>query len=115
MNHIITVTATPSLNKLHGNRWQMFNWKKKYLKELAGYEYMIGVAKGKRMVTVTRHGSRKLDMDNLWGSMKPCIDALKELKLIIDDSEKYLVIEIEPQQIVKRGEELTSLVISDLY
>ena len=115
MSHIITLTATPSLNRLHGNRWQMLNWKKKYLKELSGYEHVVGVAKGKRRVTVTRYGSQFLDLDNLWGSMKPMIDSLKERKLIIDDNAKYLELVMEPQVKVKRGEELTSLVITDLY
>lgn len=115
VNHIITLTATPSLNKLHGNKWQMLNWKKKYLKELKGYEYVVGVAKGKRKVTVTRYGSRFLDIDNLWGSMKPLFDALKERKLIIDDNGKYLVVDFQPQEKVSRGDELTSIIIEDLY
>lgn len=108
----ITMTATPSLNKLHGNRWQMSNWKKKYLKELYHYEYCCQ-AKEKVKLTIFRYGSRLLDNDNLIGGCKPLIDALKEKGLIRDDSPGWIDLHIL-QTKVKRGEEETIVTIEEI-
>jgi hypothetical protein len=107
----IIVTATPSLNELNG-KWNKLNWKKKYLKEIYGYCYTIGVSPGdKRKVTITRHGSRILDEDNFIGGTKALTDALKESKLIFDDSAKYCELIFMPQQKVERGKEYTRVLI----
>ena len=42
-------------------------------------------ATGRRRLTITRHGKRALDRDNLSAGMKGLIDVIKERHLIIDD------------------------------
>ncbi len=37
-------------------------------------------------ISIVRHAHRMLDYDGLVGSMKPIVDALKHLRIIIDDS-----------------------------
>ncbi len=108
----ITVTATPSLNKLHGNHWQMINWKKKYLKELKNYNIIYGLKSPKKIrLTYFRYGSREFDNDNFVGGCKPLTDALKTLKIIWDDCPKF--VDIKYIQIgCKRKQEKTMIFIS---
>jgi len=108
----IKLTVTPSLNKLHSNRWQMWNYKKKYLRELRGYELLALKGKNKMAVDVTRYGSRLLDQDNFTGGLKPLVDSLKEKGLLVDDSPDWCELFIE-QKKCKRGEEKTVVVIED--
>ena len=104
-----TVSATPSLNKLHSNRWQMVNAKKKYLKELRGYEVYRLKEKKKMKLIYERHGSRFLDQENWFGSTKVLTDAIKEMGLIVDDRQEWLDIQHLPQVKCKRGEEKTEV------
>jgi len=100
------VTATPSLNKLHSSKWQMSNWKKKYLKEFRNYEFAIPQAKKFRLVEIERCGSRMFDKDNFIGGCKPLLDTLKTKGFIVDDSAKW--VEVLYKQIkCKRGQEKT--------
>jgi Holliday junction resolvase RusA-like endonuclease len=39
----------------------------------------------KAKVTITRHSSKEPDCDNLYGAMKPVLDALVKLQIILDD------------------------------
>ena len=107
----VTVSVTPSLNKLHSNRWQMLNWKKQYLGELRNYDLAYGLEKPtKTKLTIIRYGSRLLDIDNLNGGCKPLIDSIKQLCLIWDDSPKWCEIHIS-QQLCPRLQEKTEFYI----
>ena len=107
---VITVSATPSLNKMKG-RWALSNWKNKYRKQLKGYEVFKLKSKKKAIILVERYGSRMYDYDNLAGGFKSCGDVLKEKGLIVDDSPKW--IDVSFTQIkVKRGKEKTVIKIS---
>ena len=100
----IIVTATPSLNGIK-NGWNRWRIKNKYVKQLEGYQYQIGVCVNKRHVTLQRYGSRVLDLDNYYGGVKPLLDAMKKVGLIKDDREEWLTLEYLPQVKCKRGEE----------
>lgn len=51
-------------------------------------------ATGRRRLEVERHSSRPLDPDNLVGGLKcVVIDNLRNLKLLVDDSDKWLELE----------------------
>lgn len=95
--------ATPSLNDLHQNKWQIINWKKKFLSRMKNYEILALRKKQKRYLTIQRHGSRILDDDNFYGGCKPLIDAIKEKGLIIDDRNEWCEIKFLPQVKCKRG------------
>lgn len=95
-------SVTPSLNKIISKRWAEYNAKKKYLRQLSGYELLAHKKKRKASITVIRYGSRALDHDNCMGGLKPLIDSIKELGLIVDDSPKWLDLKVE-QKKCKRG------------
>ncbi len=109
----IQVTVTPSLNKLHKNRWQMLNWKKRYLRELQGYDIYKLKKRVKMRVIYERYGSRTLDQENWFGGTKPLTDALKDLGLIVDDRQEWLEIEHRPQVKCKRGYEKTLIILEE--
>lgn len=56
-------------------------------------------------ITIVRHGSRALDYDNLIGSFKPFIDALKLSSIIKDDSWKYIK-HITTDQVISKEKKL---------
>jgi len=112
MNAIrFTVSVSPSMNQFK-HRWSKLNYKKKYLRELKGYELILSLKKKvKKAIVYTRYGSRILDKDNYHGGTKPLTDAIKEKGLIVDDSPKWCEIIFMPQQKCKRGMERTEVVI----
>jgi hypothetical protein len=97
------VSPTKSLNQLKG-KWAMWNSKKKFLKELEGYEFLAPKGKFFAYLDIQRLGARLLDIDNLYGGVKPLIDAIKEKRLIIDDSPKWVKIDISQTKCDKIAE-----------
>ena len=87
----------PSMNKLERMHWAV----KKKLRARYGYGLMAGIreldpkpAPGSydppRMVAVfTVYRNRMLDEDNAYGGLKPMIDALRDVKLIRNDSTRW--------------------------
>lgn len=86
---------TPSLNELL--RW---HWTKRRTRAAhIARALSLGSARqggptgpGKRRVTITRHSSRLLDVDNLVGGCKPVIDAMVKLGWLVDDSPEHVVV-----------------------
>ena len=56
------------------------------------------------ILTGTRYGKKALDPDNLIGSLKPVIDALVWLEVLVDDTEQYLTIGKIRQEKLRKGE-----------
>lgn len=102
----VTVTATPSLNKILTSRWAAHNCKKRYMKELDGYGIFALKCKRKCNVEAIRYGSRLLDDDNLKGGAKKLWDCLKVLGLIVDDRPEWFSVNYR-QEKCKRGQEKT--------
>lgn len=46
-------------------------------------------------IQIEVYNKRLMDIDNVWGGLKPFIDALRHEKYIHDDSPKYLDIEVK--------------------
>jgi hypothetical protein len=89
--------ATSSLNvMLHDHRGQTYadkqRWRDAVAPVLGGYE----PAKNRRRVEIFRSSRRDLDPDNLAGSMKYLVDAIKDAGALVDDSAKW--IELVPTQ-----------------
>lgn len=53
------------------------------------------------IVRIVRYGANLLDEDNLRGGMKPVIDALKAVGLIVDDSPRHITLITD--QFVSKG------------
>jgi Holliday junction resolvase RusA-like endonuclease len=100
----IVLTVTPSLNKIKGH-WQIWNWRKRYIKELSGYCYFAPKTPKRAVLRIKRYGSRELDCDNLVAGLKPLLDAMKKTGLIVDDRSKWLEVKEFVQVKCKRGEE----------
>ena len=63
----------------------------------------------KMRVQVSVYHARKYDLDNLWGSQKPVLDALKNIGLIRDDSEEWLQLDAPTQVIGKERKTVVTL------
>lgn len=110
--------ASPSQNEFAYRHWRKGSAsKKKWLAMMwaalpRDREPLL--AKGKRKVTVERHGPKQLDFCNLVGGLKGIVDNLTELGLLVDDSPKWVEFEVRDIPI-KRGEEPhTVFVLEDL-
>lgn len=70
----------------------------------------------KRKLTIERHSPRGLDPDNLIGGAKRCIiDNLKAFRLIVDDSDKWIVLEARNVPLLKsESKPYTMLYLEDL-
>lgn len=65
---------------------------------------LIAFAKVSRMVVqITVFHNREFDVDNLAGSQKPILDALKNIHFIRDDSAKFLELYPPAQVLSKEG------------
>lgn len=93
-----------SQNKWVGRHWSVKHkatkdWETEIFAALNG---KIQKAKGKMKLKVQSYRKRLLDEQNLWGGLKPTLDAMKRLGLIVDDSPKWL--EMSVGQKVQPGE-----------
>jgi len=108
---------------LAGWVWVKMSWRKKYqhkkdwvtwLMVCQSYQDKYKADEGDfRYVKIRSFRNRTIrDEVNFRIGAKPLIDALVQLKLLWDDSDKYCHIDYEQIQ-VKRGEEKTEIIISD--
>lgn len=58
---------------------------------------------GRINLVITNFTISTMDRDNLYGSAKPIIDALRDVGLIKDDTEEYLNLEVK-QEVVEKKE-----------
>jgi len=101
-------TPIPTLNKLLHMCWQA----KKRLQDKLNLELGAFVlsqnpgeippgfrgAKKKRVLQITLHRKKLQDPDNLVGSCKPLIDAIKKAGLIYDDSSEWITLKVNQIQ-----------------
>lgn len=58
-------------------------------------------SKGRVVVIITRFGSRLLDRDNLYGGVKPLVDALRYDNLIPDDNDDSIELIVRQKKVRK--------------
>ncbi len=86
---------TPSLNVRKREHWSKTKtWRSRWGKLIWAEIARLGnrpalLAKGRRLVTIERHGKRPLDDDNRLGGCKELIDELCSYGLLIDDSTEW--------------------------
>jgi len=116
---IVIKSLTPSLNKL----LVMNRWKRAELKDDLAWEvyaelqeqnpdYKVITAPQKKRLNIVSYRKSFLDKDNFIGGLKPLIDAIKELKLIYDDSPIFLNLQAEQKIEKKRNKQRTEITIS---
>jgi Holliday junction resolvase RusA-like endonuclease len=86
----------PSLNKtLNMNRWDRARLNLEWRMQIRAGYMPNGAAREKQRVTITLWHSREYDRDNLFGAVKPVVDALKHWKLIVDDTKEWLELDVQ--------------------
>jgi Holliday junction resolvase RusA-like endonuclease len=116
---IIIKTLTPSLNKLlRMNRWKVAELKQTLAWEVftelheQNPDYEVIMTPRKMKMQIISYRKSFLDKDNLWGGLKPLVDAIKELRLIYDDSVEFLNLKAEQRIEKKRKNQRTEITIS---
>lgn len=64
------------------------------------------------IVSITRYAFQLLDLDNLWGSVKPLVDQLRYSGLIRDDSQEEINLEVAQVQVRRIKEVGTKIEIT---
>ncbi|MBO0947328.1 hypothetical protein [Fibrella forsythiae] len=81
--------STPSLNDTKGEHWRTKTRRRnKYEKRI--WALTRNKHPGRVRVEIYRHCKRKYDHDNFVGGAKDLIDALKNQKVIVDDTEAII-------------------------
>lgn len=71
-------------------------------------------AAGKRRVTVLRCGRKMLDIDNAIGGLKPILDGMRKLELLVDDDRHNLELVMLQQQVKSAKDVHTRITLEDL-
>lgn len=86
---IVLYSETPSLN-----RWQRWHWGRRQKEIMNFILKMLDIGQEvttiKKKLTVHSYRWGILDRENFIGGLKPLIDALKKIGLIVDDNAKWL-------------------------
>lgn len=108
--------ATPSLNKYAFSHWRVqYRDKQRWEMLLLVASREVGATKatGKRCVKIERHGRRMLDVDNLYGGVKPVLDGMRKLHLILDDDHTMLELRCENVPLLKGEKPYTCIIVED--
>ena len=119
IHQILILRASPSLNEFSYAMSPFVQSQSKkewfWLLRCAPGVLAIPHAKGKRHLTIERHGKKALDPDNLIGGAKCCItDNLKKLKLIVDDSDSSLLLDAKNVALQPGEKPHTILILRDI-
>jgi len=97
MAKIVIPVIAPSINETNKKHWgHKDRLKKQFKAHIEGAIMDMGMTvtpmkrPKKRTMLIYSYRVRELDRDNLYASHKEMIDAINELGLIWDDSEKYI-------------------------
>jgi hypothetical protein len=118
MKFELTITmATPSLNKYAFSHWRtQYRDKQEWHAALLVASRQAGATKatGKRRITVLRCGRKMLDIDNAIGGLKPILDGMRKLELLVDDDRHNLDLVMLQQQVKSAKDVHTKITIEDL-
>lgn len=109
--------ASPSLNKYAFSHWRtQYRDKQEWYVALMAAARLANATKatGKRRVTVVRHGRRLLDIDNAIGGLKPILDGMRKLELLVDDDRHNLELVMLQTQVKSAKDVHTVITIEDL-
>lgn len=102
-----------SINRTNGSHWSIARRERdEWARWIAVSLDKPAVATGKRTLLIERWScSDGLDRDNLYGSYKQLIDAIRDTGIIVDDSDKWLDLRIVNQRAATRAENRTVIVV----
>lgn len=114
---ISRVPASP--NELLGFHWRYRKkncdlWQREvyYALVQAGHRNLIPY--GRAQVSIDRHSHGELDPDNLIGSVKPILDALRYAHVLVDDSPAHLVLKVTQRRCPRKAAPQTLIEIQPL-
>ena len=124
MIRLVISEPTPSPNKMNRGRvphfvtmkalrkrWRDLVWAAVIDARTAGQ--IVEPPTGRRRVTIERHSSGALDVDNLYGSLKVLLDELRDFELIKNDDQKN--IELAARNVKsKRKDAKTVVLLEDI-
>jgi hypothetical protein len=111
---IVEIPRVPSSpNYLRGKHWRVRHretqiWKEEVYFAVRGMRPEKPYPKAK--VTIDRRSLRKLDEDNLYGAIKPVLDALRYSHILLDDSTEHIQLTVTQS----RGEPLTRIEVQPI-
>lgn len=118
MIHLEILRVPLALNEMLRIGWrhrhrhnQLWNQEVFYALQQAGY-MQPRTPYPRARVTIDRGGRREMDPDNLVGTIKPVVDALRYAHVLVDDSSKH--IELVVTQSIHYQQPRTSIVVEPL-
>jgi len=115
--HLVMPRLTPSLNKLLAMHWRerqalnrTWDWEVKVAMRETYEE--ITFDHPKRKVRIISYRKRIMDSDNFVGGLKPMIDALVLNHLLVDDSNKFMI--LDPKQERDLKNQRTEVIIKEV-
>jgi hypothetical protein len=93
---ILTIPSVPpSLNRTRVHWSKLHRLKNEWIQLLRSVYVPNGKATTKKKVTITLHHSREYDRDNLFGSVKPLVDAMRTWDILVNDTSEWLDLEVK--------------------
>ena len=117
--HLVIPRLTPSLNKLIRMHWRerqklMKTWDWEVKAAMSETYREIRFEHPKRNLRIISYRKRISDEDNFVGGLKPLIDALVLNHLLVDDSNKFMVLEPRPSQERDLKNQRTEIIITEV-
>ena len=118
MNFTLT-TIPPSPNKWLRMHWRASLKGRKALKDEYYWEFcrqggQVRPQFSRARVTIIRYAIRMMDKDNLYGSIKQVIDALRLACIIENDTEGHITLTVTQQRVHKRSEQRVEIEVEEL-
>lgn len=115
--HLVMPRLTPSLNKLIRLHWRerqqlqrTWDWEVKAAMRETYQEITFDYPK--RMVRIISYRKRIMDADNYIGGLKPLCDSLILNHLLVDDSNKFMILDASQERDLKT--QRTEVIITEV-
>lgn len=117
--HLVMPRLTPSLNKLIRLHWRdrqklIITWDWEVKAAIRETYEEITFEHPQRKVRIISYRKRIMDEDNFIGGLKPMVDALVLNHLLVDDSNKFMILEPRPSQERDLKNQRTEVIITEV-
>jgi len=107
----------PSANKILRIHWgarRDYCQQMQKLVQVVGNQLSIPKAEKKRELFIIQYKHRLFDKDNLYGSVKILVDAIKKEGHLVDDSEKWVYLKVVQLQVKADQEEKVQVILVEI-
>lgn len=114
---LVIPRLTPSLNKLLQMHWRerhklLLSWNWEVMAAMRRVYEEITFDHPKRKVKIVSYRKRICDTDNYIGGLKPLVDSLISNHLLVDDSDKFMVLDASQERDLKN--QRTEVIITEI-